>query len=95
MKESIESIKGRLKETGFKITPQRRAILEILLENDDKHLSSEEIYDMVRVSCPEIGLATVYINLMFQTMILSFSEYVKIVKKYKSWTGLIFFENKI
>ena len=50
MKESIESIKGRLKETGFKITPQRRAILEILLENDDKHLSSEEIYDMVRVS---------------------------------------------
>ena len=60
MKESIESIKDKLKETGFKITPQRRAILEILLENDDKHLSSEEIYDMVRVSCPEIGLATVY-----------------------------------
>ena len=48
MKESIESIKDKLKETGFKITPQRRAILEILLENDDKHLSSEEIYDMVR-----------------------------------------------
>ena len=47
MKESIESIKGRLKETGFKITPQRRAILEILLENDDKHLSSEEIYDIL------------------------------------------------
>ena len=43
MKESIESIKDKLKETGFKITTQRRAILEILLENDDKHLSSEEI----------------------------------------------------
>ena len=73
MKESIESIKGRLKETGFKITPQRRAILEILLENDDKHLSSEEIYDMVRVSCPEIGLATVYrtIQLLSEVGLLS------------------------
>ena len=73
MKESIESIKDKLKETGFKITPQRRAILEILLENDDKHLSSEEIYDMVRVSCPEIGLATVYrtIQLLSEVGLLS------------------------
>ena len=38
MKESIENIKSKLKETGFKITPQRRAILEILLENDDGKL---------------------------------------------------------
>ena len=73
MKESIESIKDKLKETGFKITPQRRAILEILLVNDDKHLSSEEIYDMVRVSCPEIGLATVYrtIQLLSEVGLLS------------------------
>ena len=60
MNKSMEALKSKLKETGFKITPQRRAILEILLENDNKHLSSEEIYDLVRVSCPEIGLATVY-----------------------------------
>jgi Fur family ferric uptake transcriptional regulator len=49
-----------LKETGFKITPQRRAIVDILLKNKSEHLSSEEIYDLVRVDCPEIGLATVY-----------------------------------
>ena len=58
--ETMELIKERLKETGFKITPQRRAVIEILLKNDNKHLSSEEIYDLVRVDCPEIGLATVY-----------------------------------
>ena len=57
---TMELLKERLKETGFKITPQRRAIVEILLKNKDKHLSSEEIYDLVRVDCPEIGLATVY-----------------------------------
>ncbi|MGL5506652.1 MAG: Fur family transcriptional regulator [Paraclostridium sp.] len=57
---TMELLKEKLKETGFKITPQRRAIVEILLKHKDKHLSSEEIYDLVRVDCPEIGLATVY-----------------------------------
>lgn len=60
MMNAMETLKEKLKETGFKITPQRRAIIEILLKNDSEHLSSEEIYDLVRVDCPEIGLATVY-----------------------------------
>ena len=60
MMNAMETLKEKLKETGFKITPQRRAIIEILLKNDSEHLSSEEIYDLVRIDCPEIGLATVY-----------------------------------
>lgn len=56
----MDLLKDKLKETGFKITPQRRAIVEILIQHNDKHLSSEEIYDLVRENCPEIGLATVY-----------------------------------
>lgn len=60
MKNTIDVLKDKLKETGFKITPQRRAIVEILLKNNHTHLSSEEIYDLVREDCPEIGLATVY-----------------------------------
>ena len=47
MKESIENIKSKLKETGFKITPQRRAILEILLENDDKTFAEASPYDKI------------------------------------------------
>lgn len=57
---TMDILKEKLKETGFKITPQRRAIVDILLKNKSEHLSSEEIYDLVRVDCPEIGLATVY-----------------------------------
>lgn len=57
---TMDLLKDKLKETGFKITPQRRAIVEILIQHNDKHLSSEEIYDLVRENCPEIGLATVY-----------------------------------
>ena len=60
MANTMDLLKDKLKETGFKITPQRRAIVEILLKHDHSHLSSEEIYDLVRVDCPEIGLATVY-----------------------------------
>lgn len=60
MMNTMDILKEKLKETGFKITPQRRAIVEILLKNNSEHLSSEEIYDLVRVDCPEIGLATVY-----------------------------------
>lgn len=60
MENTMEMLKEKLKSTGFKITPQRRAIIEVLIENDNAHLSSEEIYDMVRQNCPEIGLATVY-----------------------------------
>jgi len=57
---AIDILKEKLQKTGFKITPQRRAVVEILIQNKDTHLSSEEIYDLVRKDCPEIGLATVY-----------------------------------
>lgn len=60
MEHQFEKIKELLKDKGFKLTPQRRSVLNIILENDGQHLSTEEIYDLVKISCPEIGLATVY-----------------------------------
>ena len=57
---TMDILKEKLRETGFKITPQRRAVIDILLKHNSEHLSSEQIYDLVRVECPEIGLATVY-----------------------------------
>lgn len=56
----IGSIRDYLKEKGFKLTSQRRSVLTTILENVGKHLSAEEIYDLVKISYPEIGLATVY-----------------------------------
>ncbi|QZY57482.1 Fur family transcriptional regulator [Crassaminicella profunda] len=56
----MENLKDKLKEKGYKLTPQRRATLDTIIENQGKHLSTEEIYDMVKENCPEIGLATVY-----------------------------------
>lgn len=53
-------LKADLKKKGYKLTPQRRAIIETIADNEGKHLTVEEIYDEVKVNCPEIGLATVY-----------------------------------
>lgn len=52
--------KERLKEKGCKLTTQRRGVLDVLIDNHGKHLSTEEIYDYVKGKYPEIGLATVY-----------------------------------
>lgn len=56
----VEQFKRQLRDNGYKLTPQRRAVLDIIIENEGKHLSTEEIYELVKKDCPEIGLATVY-----------------------------------
>ena len=53
-------LKEDLKKKGYKLTPQRRAIVDTIVLNEGKHLTAEEIYDEVKKDCPEIGLATVY-----------------------------------
>lgn len=64
MQISFETLKEKLKEKGYKLTPQRKAILDVVMANQGKHLSTEEIYDIVRRDCPDIGLATVYRTLL-------------------------------
>ncbi len=56
----MDDVKEKFKKEGYKLTTQRRAILDVIIENRDKHLSPEEIYDIVKTKYPEIGIATVY-----------------------------------
>ena len=53
-------LKEQLKQKGYKLTPQRRSIVDTIVDSEGKHLTAEEIYDEVKKICPEIGLATVY-----------------------------------
>jgi Fur family transcriptional regulator, ferric uptake regulator len=57
-------LKERLKECGYKFTGQRSAVLDVLVKNSGKHLSTEDVYNFVKEKNPEIGLATVYRTLM-------------------------------
>ncbi len=49
-----------LKSNGYKLTTQRKKVLEVLQEKESQHLTADEIYKHVKKKCPEIGLATVY-----------------------------------
>jgi Fur family ferric uptake transcriptional regulator len=60
MEARIEKIKQQLQSQGYKLTPQREATLRVLLENEEDHLSAEEVFMLVKDKAPEIGLATVY-----------------------------------
>lgn len=57
---TLESIKEGLARKGYRITRQREAILRILLDHSDEHLTAENVYEMVKTEDPSIGLATVY-----------------------------------
>ena len=60
MNSNHESYKKKLKEAGYKLTPQRIAIINAIAESKGEHLNTEEIYDIVKQRNPEMGLATVY-----------------------------------
>lgn len=60
MTDMQENFKSLLKQNGLKVTTQRIAILEVLSNRPDEHLTAEDIYDCVRNMYPDIGLATVY-----------------------------------
>ena len=61
--DSID-FKKLLKEKGYKLTPQRQAVLDIIIKHNGEHLSPEEIYELVKRNQPEIGLATIYRTLL-------------------------------
>ncbi|HHY42000.1 MAG TPA: transcriptional repressor [Thermoanaerobacterales bacterium] len=73
-KQKIRLIEEKLREKEFKLTPQRRATLDVLIENQSKHLSTEDVYELVKSKYPNIGLATIYRTLQL-------FDYFDIVKK--------------
>jgi len=59
MQDSVHRFIDYITENGLKNTPQRRLIAEIFFESG-KHLSTEELYNVVRQQDSSVGQATVY-----------------------------------
>ena len=57
-------LRDLLEKNGYKTTNQRKILYEVLSENKDKHLSTEEIYDLIKDRYPKIGIATIYRTLL-------------------------------
>ncbi len=51
---------SELKKAGLKVTLPRVKILNILESSKQRHLSAEDVYQMLRDSGDDVGLATVY-----------------------------------
>lgn len=60
--QQINSAFDKLKATGVRITPQRQAILEYLIESMT-HPTADEIYKALSDRFPNMSVATVYNNL--------------------------------
>ncbi|GAC1385725.1 MAG: hypothetical protein NVSMB42_05460 [Herpetosiphon sp.] len=53
-----------LREQGFRLTHQRKLILEFI-KTEARHVSAEEIYAAVSRNCPEMNITTVYRNIQW------------------------------
>jgi len=59
--EVLENFKTLLKSNNLKYTNQRELILKVIYDNHG-HFTPEEIYNLIKVSYPEVnlGIATIY-----------------------------------
>jgi Fur family transcriptional regulator, peroxide stress response regulator len=62
-KKRFDIIIQKLRDNGHKITPQRLAIVKIIVDSDG-HPSVENIYDQLKKDFPTMSLATVYRNIV-------------------------------
>ena len=61
-RDTVEKFVAILRKKGYKITPQRRAVITAFLKSD-KFATAQQILDHVRATNPDMSLDTVYRNL--------------------------------
>ena len=59
MRKELEILEEFIREKELRYTPQREEILKVFLLQE-KHLSSDELYKILRKKNPKIGYTTVY-----------------------------------
>lgn len=66
---TVINVKKLLNEKGYKYTEQRKKILDVLIEQGAKHLTSADICELVKKKHPDIGVSTIYRSLLiFETL---------------------------
>ncbi len=54
------TINEQLESANYRLTQQRKAVLDVMFENTGRHLTAEEVLAAARIKVPNIGIATVY-----------------------------------
>lgn len=60
---SEDALAEILHQHNMRVTPQRRAILQVFQGRRDEHLSADEVYSRASAIVPELGRGTVYATL--------------------------------
>jgi len=56
---SKERLNEALQDLGYRLTPQRLMVLEMIAESTD-HISAEDIYERIKPRYPHINISTIY-----------------------------------
>ncbi len=59
MRLTERKVVAALRQQGYKLTPQRRAVIHAIASTQD-HLTPASIYEKMRQVYPDIGLVTIY-----------------------------------
>ena len=79
-----EGLVRQLREKGFKITPQRLAILDALIENGHLHPGANLIYEEARKKTKSVSLSTIYATLgeLSRLGLIKFLEFDRVENRY-------------
>jgi Fe2+ or Zn2+ uptake regulation protein len=80
-----ESMIKKIRESGLKLTPQRLAIVDVLIEKNLQHPSARVIYDAARRRAKGLSLSTVYftLNELSKHGIIKTLEFDKMENRYE------------
>jgi Fur family ferric uptake transcriptional regulator len=59
MQQADDHLRSLFRSAGLRLTSQRRLVLDVL-QDSDKHLDAEALYERVKVRDADVSLATVY-----------------------------------
>jgi Fur family ferric uptake transcriptional regulator len=59
MNLDLETLNAQLSEQGYKLTRQRKAVVEAVTQTHTR-LSAAEVFTQAQQMCPDLGLTTVY-----------------------------------
>lgn len=81
-----ESVITQLREKGLKVTPQRIAIIEVLIEQGDLHPSARLVYEAAKKKKKSLSLSTTYatLNEFSRHGIIKTLEFDKMENRYET-----------
>jgi Fur family transcriptional regulator, ferric uptake regulator len=59
MNLDLETLNAQLSEQGYKLTRQRKAVVEVVAQTHTR-LSAADVFTQAQRACPDLGLTTVY-----------------------------------